>query len=542
MKKRICGLLLAQFLIFAMVPATGFADEEKSRENLANLLNYAQVSIHVITEFNNRVVLDKEYRSIINNLSLREIPDERVIQLLKELMDALTESTLSDREREQVDRLHTAAIKNFSRDFYQDFAFDAVGTSVDVVVSIASKDYAGAGGAIANLGMSYWDYQAQVENMQAEKGEDLWEIENKVIRQLNEINKEMLELSWRLYNEYEIPEAWRLVQKDIAELIKLTRERDVGKRFRLLRHSYMKERFSNYAPYWYYLGSTANQYFIESGDTQYRDEALQAYEHYDVARSPVLKKDEMYASVALGRAQLLDPDKQRDEVIRNLRIIEAAPPENWMTISGMALLYARIGEYEKAREWAQRNIDLGDSDPIFHQQLMGQILGRQGDLKALDQLNSEMVTGTQRSSRSWIWLARYLMSRSLVASDLASCKLGQVLMRAACLTITSCWRSRWLSRLIRRRSLLSLEGRFTTRIWGYLRCWKAARSLQMTSFRQMTEKPRLIASRDPSTQKTGGKKTVAMPSFASVRTPGRSIFFMLCEVGMKTPIFPTWNC
>jgi len=394
MKKRIRGLLLAQFLIFATVPATGFADEEKSRENLANLLNYAQVSIHVITEFNNRIVLDKEYRSIINNLSLREIPDERVIQLLKELMDALTESTLSDREREQVDRLHTAAIKDFSRDFYQGFAFDAVGTSVDVAVSIASQNYAGAGGAIANLGMSYWDYQAQVENMQAEKDEDLWEIENKVIRQLNEINKEMLELSWRLYNEYEIPEAWRLVQKDIAELIKLTRERDVGKRFRLLRHSYMKERFSNYAPYWYYLGSTANQYFIESGDTQYRDEALQAYEHYDVARSPVLKKDEMYASVALGRAQLLDPDKQRDEVIRNLRIIEAAPPENWMTISGMALLYARIGEYEKAREWAQRNIDLGDSDPIFHQQLMGQILGRQGDLKALDQLISEMVSGS----------------------------------------------------------------------------------------------------------------------------------------------------
>ena len=254
--KRIRVTFVFCFLLSALISTKGFGNEEKDRENLANLLNYAQVSIHVITAFNNRIVLDSEYQSIINNLSLREIPDESIIELLKQLMDALTQSTLTDREREQVNRRHALAIKNASRDFYKNMA----GTVISAGMQAATKDFKGAGDAIVSMGMSYWDYQALVENMQAAKGETLWRMDNNVIRQLNEINKQMLELSWNLYKKYEIPEGWRLVQKDIAELIKLTRERDAGKRFRLLSHSYMKERFSRYAPYWFYLGSTAQPF------------------------------------------------------------------------------------------------------------------------------------------------------------------------------------------------------------------------------------------------------------------------------------------
>ena len=69
LKKRVLALC-----IFLLVPCGApVADGEQDKENLANLLNYAQVSIHTITAFNSRVVLDREYRAIINNFSLREL-------------------------------------------------------------------------------------------------------------------------------------------------------------------------------------------------------------------------------------------------------------------------------------------------------------------------------------------------------------------------------------------------------------------------------------------------------------------------------------
>ena len=185
--KRIRVIFVFCFLLSALIPTKGFGNEEKARENLANLLNYAQVSIHVITAFNNRIVLDSEYRSIINNLSLREIPDERVIGLLKRFMDALTDAKLTDREREQVNRQHALAMKKASRNFYKNVAGTLIEGGAGAAMGALSGNFKGASVAIVSFGTSYWDYQARVEDMQAEKGADLWVIEKEIIKELNEI-------------------------------------------------------------------------------------------------------------------------------------------------------------------------------------------------------------------------------------------------------------------------------------------------------------------------------------------------------------------
>jgi hypothetical protein len=392
----------------------------RERENLANLLNHAQVSIHVIQAFNNRVILDREYRTIINNLSLREIPDERVIRLLKSLMDSLTKATLTDREREQIERLHVARVKQASRDLKKRALQASINMGMDVGMAaatggasaVASGASAGAAaaarrlsgderrnlsssgvGALADVAMDYWDYQALVEQMQGDKENQKWDLDTEILRDINEINKQMLDLSWQLYTEYEVPEEWRLVEEKIAELNQMNRERDLEKRLRMLDRPYMREQFSRFAPYWFYVGSTAQQLYIASEDVSYSARALEAYGRYDETRSPVLKKDEMYASVSIGRAQLLDPEKNRAEIEENLAVIERDPPKNWMTISAMALLYARLGEDAKALEWAQHNIDLARGDVVVHQEVMAEVLAQSGDHQALGELVAKLVAG-----------------------------------------------------------------------------------------------------------------------------------------------------
>ena len=277
-------LLLATALCFQPLVAwakTGMEAEEvdpqivRERENLANLLNHAQVSIHIIQAFNNRVILDREYRAIINNLSLREIPDERVILLLKSLMDSLTKATLTDREREKIERLHVARVKQASRDLKKRALQASIKMGVDVGMAaatggasaVAGGASAGAAaverrlsseerrnlsssgvGALADVAMDYWDYQALVEQMQGDKENQNWDLDTEILQDINEINKQMLDLSWQLYTEYEVPEEWRLVEEKIAELNQMNRERDLEKRLRMLDRQYMREQFSRFRP------------------------------------------------------------------------------------------------------------------------------------------------------------------------------------------------------------------------------------------------------------------------------------------------------
>ena len=228
--------------------------------------------------------------------------------------------------------------------------------------------------------------------MQEQKSEKNWSIDTKVIGKLNEIRKKMLKLSWELYNEFDIDENMRLVERDIRELIEFNKERNIHKRLRMLNAKYMREKFARFAPYWYYLGSTAQLAHKASEEEDHRTLALQAYNIFENTRSAVLKKDEMYTTVALGRAELLDPKQNKTAVIRNLEIIEANPPNSWMTVLGMALMYARMERYEKARGWVQHNLDRETGNQVLHKQVMAGIMAQAGDFESLTGLISQMAS------------------------------------------------------------------------------------------------------------------------------------------------------
>ena len=75
-------------------------DADQAKLQVLQSLNLIAVSLTHILTYNDKVVLDQEYNTIINNLNLGNIPDADIIALLQELMDLLTNSKIQDHERE----------------------------------------------------------------------------------------------------------------------------------------------------------------------------------------------------------------------------------------------------------------------------------------------------------------------------------------------------------------------------------------------------------------------------------------------------------
>ena len=77
-------------------------NKEQAQLQVLQSLNLIAVSLTHIMTYNDKVVLDQEYNTIINNLNLSNIPDADIITLLQELMDLLTSSKIRDHDREYI--------------------------------------------------------------------------------------------------------------------------------------------------------------------------------------------------------------------------------------------------------------------------------------------------------------------------------------------------------------------------------------------------------------------------------------------------------
>lgn len=386
MKRAFLGLILAA----AISPPTLAIEEPvltQEQKNVSDMLNQAQVSIGIISEYNNRAILDREYSAIINNFNLRQIPNRELVDLLTSLMDSLVSAKLTDREKEFIGIKQAKTLKNRHHELTKN-SLTSVATA-----SIA----AGAGNPMALMGAAgtvatgYWDYKAFQTSLEEEKEEANWEIDNKVMSDLNEINKNMLSLSWELYNKYNIPDKRRLTENDIAEIISINQESDARKKYRLLNREDLKLKFAAHAPYWYHLGLASHKMYNLDNNEKYRKAALDAYEAYEITSFKIFKKDEMLTSAKLGRAQLLDLDADEEEIASILDELHKNPPQNWMEITTLAIMFAKTGDFEKSRKWAQHNVDKNKNTKAYHQQILGKLLLEQGDQAQLDNLIKEIL-------------------------------------------------------------------------------------------------------------------------------------------------------
>lgn len=342
------------FLLFMSVLPAGAVentgteneDSQKAQTQLQVLqaLNQIAVSLTHIITYNDKVVLDQEYNTIINNLNLSKIPDADIITLLQELMDLLTASKINDHDRAYL--AHTYE-KNVQNELKKRMSMRLLDT--DVLIN----PYSSVLQAVLNVGSFYFNYRYKLDDYKKERDEAFWKIDANTLQKLNDFYKKLLKYSWELMRRYNFPDEWRLNEKQLNDYINILKEPNVELRYRKLAR--LEENFQKFPPYWYYRGQAAQ----EMGN---KKEALYCFDQFQAIHQGILRKDPYAASVAMCRTMLIleSEEKPPVEIKKDLEIILAnSEDSDWGNILFAALQYARLGDTDMASRLIMRNLDNG---------------------------------------------------------------------------------------------------------------------------------------------------------------------------------------
>ncbi|MGD9823412.1 hypothetical protein [Desulfobacter sp.] len=349
-KKFIMGLqsviiLICILLSGVFIPGEIRADLTKDQAQLQVLqsLNLIAVSLTHIMTYNDKVVLDQEYNTIINNLNLSNIPDADIITLLQELMDLLTSSKIQDHERNYILTCFDKNVQTELKNRMTSRIFDT-----DLVLN----PYAGILKSVLYTGSFYFNYRSQMDTYAKEKEEGKWAIEAKTMQGLNGFYKKLLKYSWELMRRYNLPDEWRLNEKQLSDYTAILKEPNLDRRYRKLER--IENSFQKFPPYWYYRGQAAQ----EIGKNK---EALNCFNQFQKIHQKILRKDPYAASVAMCKTMLQVEQSEPGMLKSDLEVVLANSDDaDWGNILFAALQYGRMGNSDEAGKLILRNLDNGN--------------------------------------------------------------------------------------------------------------------------------------------------------------------------------------
>jgi len=317
-------------------------DQDQAKLQVLQSLNLIAVSLTHILTYNDKVVLDQEYNTIINNLNLSNIPDADIIALLQELMDLLTNSKIQDHEREYLLTRFDKNVQTELKNRMRSRIFDT-----DLVLN----PYAGILKSVLYTGSFYFNYRSQMDSYAKEKEEGKWEIEAKTMQGFNNFYKKLLKYSWDLMRRYDLPDEWRLNEKQLRDYIDILKEPDLERRYRKLER--IENSFKKFPPYWYYRGQAAQ----EIGNSK---EAMDCFNQFQQINQKILRKDPYAASVAMCKTMLKAEQSDPTVLKSDLELILANSDDaDWGNILFAALQYGRMEDPDMAGKLILRNLDNG---------------------------------------------------------------------------------------------------------------------------------------------------------------------------------------
>ena len=308
-------------------------------------LNMAIASVHRITAAADRIVLDQEYKNIINNLSLGNIEDDAELkELFKDLMEVIGGKTLRQEEAGRVTAEHDKREKNRFVNL------------LSGVRASGGSPWSLIGGLLANEVTAYFGAPQYAETGTG-SDDALWRMERENIEDCAALQKRLLDSSWTLLRRYNLPDEYRLTQSDLDDFDKAIRESDAGKKIRMFRA--LEPNFKMYAPFWYYYAASA----LAAGDgNTYR----RCLSEFDRAWRPVLRQDPFRAEMAKYRAkELADRGAPAKDITAQLDIVmENTPRENWINNLFAGVMYYAAGDARNGMERVSLNVDFGAESDI----------------------------------------------------------------------------------------------------------------------------------------------------------------------------------
>lgn len=332
--------------------------EEQKKLAAIQLINHISWVISRITHYNDKCVLDEEYRELTADaINLNLIPDTDARDLILAVLDAIKEIREQAGDKELFDKLREIDLEN---------AFTEAIPSPSVLIATNPATL------VTNLAFSavssYSNYKRKLKEIEVQKMKNDWEGQKKAMTTLHNLHGKLLTLQFDLMKTYKIPDEWRTgVEKNgTSHLI------DKLKDTTTIRLEFLRQEEGKYAKlpqYWYHRGvacmdraremvkqppssseNTAMQ--VKAEIMRLQQEADECFDHFQSDFLPLFRFNKMTASTALNRVQLelAKENPDHNKVNEQLALVE----KSWVRKDDFDLIYATavahksIGQIDEA--------------------------------------------------------------------------------------------------------------------------------------------------------------------------------------------------
>lgn len=313
---------------------------------LMNHLNWVVARVEQDTK--NAAILEEEYENLTdNNINIATIEDMETAQEIITLMGVFTDMRKCIMD---IDVLHDCAELRKKAAIYR-----AIPNPGALLVSGGNPI---ASAALLSLRLaevaatSYMNNKTAEFEMLVDYKKERNEIEKRRLSALNAINEELFWRQWQLVQKYNLNDAWRTARIDCRELAAIISIAEEGDSTPALVRSYLvrnEKRFSYLPIYWYYRAVFALGNAAEVADEE-KEDALYACSQFEERHKEIVRKDRIFANVAMmsigARGEKIEP-KERERLLQV--ILDNMKTHDWDLAYFVAQQYAAYGEMEKAK-------------------------------------------------------------------------------------------------------------------------------------------------------------------------------------------------
>ena len=320
-------------------------------------LNMAIVSLHKITSTGDRVILDREYTGIINNLSMGEInADPELVSLYKEIMRVIRQGRLRDEDRAVIDSEYSQQKQKGIKEI----------VSGNLGKTFSTSPVKWLGRLAAACVSEYFRSRARAE-VRREGGQ--FKLRKEEIAEYDELQQKLVD-AWKLLRQYRLQDKYVLTQTALDRFYDAVQEDDSSKR--MIKLKYLDRDFEVYSPYWFYRAKAAQ----DSGDIE---EARKCFGKFWEVWRPVLRRDPYKVEALKFRiGELMQENisgKNKQEILKCLDDMkDNTELEDWANNIYMGMIYFALGMKEEAEERVKCNIVFGyetDSSTVLLDKING---------------------------------------------------------------------------------------------------------------------------------------------------------------------------
>lgn len=308
-------------------------------------LNMAIVSLHRITSTRDRLILDREYKNIINNIRMGEInADPELTSLYQDIVRVIYRGRLRSEVLESIESSYTEQKQNSISEIVTE----------NILPSFSLNPLKWLGKLAASSASEYFSLKEESKQTSQNQQEQR-KLKTEELNEYDELQRKLLESSWKLLRQYKLPDSYMLTQNALDDFYRAVQESDPSKRLRMLRS--VESDFVMYSPYWFCRAKAAH-------DSDNHEEEVFSFRKFNEVWRPVLRKDPYKLEALKFRINELVNSGVKDdddgEIFVCLSEFEQHTQRNdWANHIYASMLYFTLGHKEKALNCVMCNIDFG---------------------------------------------------------------------------------------------------------------------------------------------------------------------------------------